>query len=65
MRLDARWIVVGPVVAGLLQVERLEQLQRLQQARPLRPDAALADGVAAILDGDRVLDRRACVARSV
>ena len=47
---------VGPVQAHLREVEAFEDLERFEQGRPLRPWAALADGVAPVRDRGRLLD---------
>ena len=41
---------------GAIEIEALEQRQLLQHHRPLRPRAGLADGVAAVVVGERRLD---------
>ena len=41
---------IGPIVPHRLEIVGFEQTQRLQQVRPLIPDAAFVDGMAAIID---------------
>ena len=58
------WIVSGRLWPIALRSKPLQDLQGLEQAGSLRPRPALADGVAAVLDGDRLLDP-ACVGGQV
>ena len=49
---------IRPERVEAVEIETLQQRQLLQQHRPLAPRAALGDRVAAIVEGDRRLDRR-------
>ena len=52
------WTKSGPSGSMIVEVEPLQQRQLLQEHRALAPRPALGDGVAAVVVGERRLDRR-------